>query len=273
MPEDSGWIKLHRAMLDGPIIQHPGVLQVWVYCLLRANWEPRQIMFPGCLEPISVDRGEFVTGRNSLHAALYPTTDKDSPVSRTVWRWLETLELMKCVALRTVSNRCTIVSVLNYKTYQELRVGQCPADVPPVSNPCPAGVPPVSTNKEFNNLRIEESKNIPPNPQGGKSSKKAPAVISVEIPESLQSPQFVEAWEKWQKHRREIRKPLTETQAGAQMAKFKAIGATKAIAAIYHTIEMGWQGIREPDGNNKPKQGQFSRDVFDAFLNDGGPNG
>lgn len=157
MPDDSGWIKLHRALLDGPIIQHAGMLQVWIYCLLRANWEPRKVVFPGCLSPIQLDRGEFVTGRNSLHAALYPDSNKDNPVSRTVWRWLESLEAMECVTLKTVSNRCTVVTVCKYKTYQAEANGQCPANVPPVSNPCPAGVPPVSTNK--NNTSLEVLKN------------------------------------------------------------------------------------------------------------------
>jgi len=167
MAEDSGWIKLHRALLDGPIIQHAGMLQVWIHCLLRANWESRRIMFPGCLTPILIERGEFVTGRNSLHATLYPRPDKDNPAARTVWRWLEALEAMECVKCRTVSNRCTIVTVVNYETYQAKEPGQCPADVPPVSRPCPADVPPVSrpcpadvppvsTDKELKNLRIKE---------------------------------------------------------------------------------------------------------------------
>lgn len=156
MAGDTGWIKLHRAMLDGPIIQHAGMLQVWIHCLLRANWEPRKIMFPGCLTPIEVLRGEFVTGRNSLHSWLYPRQDKDNPVAKTVWRWLEALEDMGCVSLRTVSNRCTVVTVVNYESYQQREVGQCPADVPPVSNRCPADVPPVSTDKELKNIRIKE---------------------------------------------------------------------------------------------------------------------
>lgn len=104
-------------------------------------------MFAGCLEPIQVDRGEFVTGRNALHAALYPSQDKGNPVARTVWRWLETLEAMECVKLRTVSNRCTVVSVCKYKDYQDANQD----NVQPVSNPCPADVPPVSTDKERNN--------------------------------------------------------------------------------------------------------------------------
>lgn len=156
MAADTGWIKLHRALLEGPIIQHAGMLQVWIHCLLRANWETRKIMFPGCLTPIEVQRGEFVTGRNSLHAWLYPRADKDNPVAKTVWRWLEALEGMGCVSLRTVSNRCTVVSVVNYESYQSREVGQCPTDVPPVSNRCPADVPLVSTDKELKKLRIKE---------------------------------------------------------------------------------------------------------------------
>ncbi|MES2788158.1 MAG: hypothetical protein V4719_00955 [Planctomycetota bacterium] len=110
-------------------------------------------------------------------------------------------------------------------------------------------------------------KETPPNPQGGKSSRKVAAEFVVVIPESLQTPLFVDAWEKWQKHRREIRKPLTETQAGAQMAKFKSIGEARAVASIDHTIAMGWQGIREPDGTSPQPRGFF--DGINDFV-DGG---
>lgn len=178
------WIKLHRSLLEGPLIQHAGMLQVWIYCLLRANWEPRRVMFPGCLSPIEVDRGEFVTGRNALHAALYSGPEKDKPVARTVWRWLETLEAMACVELRTVSNRCTVVKVCNYKTYQD---GQ-QDNVPLVSRSCPADVPPVSTDKERNN-------NTYPSP-GTNFEMLSPAIGGIEIDGQLVT--YAEDWIRWE---------------------------------------------------------------------------
>jgi hypothetical protein len=56
---------------------------------------------------------------------------------------------------------------------------------------------------------------------------------------------FKAAWADWQQHRREIRKPLTPKAAEGQMRQFADWGEARAVAAIRHTITMGWQGIRE----------------------------
>lgn len=158
MPEDSGWIKLHRSLLESPIAQRAGLLQVWIHCLLRANYEQRRVMIPGSLVPVTVDRGEFITGQFSLYESLYPKPDSDSPTSRTVWRWLHSLEQMDCLTLRTVSSRCTVVSVCNYETYQQSEGASCQGDVKLVSSSCQAGVTPVSTDKELKNLRNKEKR-------------------------------------------------------------------------------------------------------------------
>lgn len=96
-----------------------------------------------------------------------------------------------------------------------------------------------------------------------------------DVPPVLRTEEFLKSWKEWQAHRREIKEPLTETQTKKQLRQFEQWGASRAIAAINNTILKGWTGLREPDGNGplKPKQGQFSRDVFDEFLNDGGSNG
>ena len=69
----------------------------------------------------------------------------------------------------------------------------------------------------------------------------------VEIPVALNTPQFAEAWANWEKHRKEIRKPLTRQSVKMQMRDFERWGVDRAIAAIEHTIKKGWQGIREPE--------------------------
>lgn len=66
------------------------------------------------------------------------------------------------------------------------------------------------------------------------------------------SVEFSEAWKNWEKHRAEIRKPLKPTMRNGQFAELKAMGEQRAIAAIKHTIAKGWQGIREPDAQQKP---------------------
>ncbi len=69
----------------------------------------------------------------------------------------------------------------------------------------------------------------------------------VEIPLELSSAAFAAAWADWETHRREIKKPLKPTSAKGQLGMLAAWGEARAIAAIRHTIAMGWQGIREPE--------------------------
>lgn len=147
MPEE-GWIKAYRKLRDHPSWPHDGLVKLWLHCLFEANYASSTYLIPGTTDIVTVERGSFITGREVLHAGMYPKKSADTPVARTVYRWLQSLERMECVTLRTLSNRCTLVTVVNYETYQAKEAGQGSSDVPPVSKSCPAGVPPVSTSEE-----------------------------------------------------------------------------------------------------------------------------
>jgi hypothetical protein len=73
------------------------------------------------------------------------------------------------------------------------------------------------------------------------------AVVLSELPDSLNTPEFSEAWNLWKKHRVEIKHPLKPTMASQQLAKFEEWGVERSIAAIRFTVLKGWQGIKEPD--------------------------
>ena len=61
---------------------------------------------------------------------------------------------------------------------------------------------------------------------------------------------FALAWTRWRTHRAEIKKPLKPTSEEAQLKKLSNFTEAKAIAIIDHTVEMGWQGLCEPDNNS-----------------------
>ncbi len=71
-----------------------------------------------------------------------------------------------------------------------------------------------------------------------------------EIPAPLRSPEFLPAWEDWKQHRKEIKKALKPTTAKAQLKKLAKWGTAKAEAAIRKSIECGWTGLFEPDGED-----------------------
>jgi hypothetical protein len=64
---------------------------------------------------------------------------------------------------------------------------------------------------------------------------------------------FRSAWEDFTKHRGEIRKPLKPTSTKMALAELQAMGERRAIIAIKHTIARGWQGIREPEIQEKAR--------------------
>jgi hypothetical protein len=155
-----GYVKLYRDVMDHPIFAHEGMLRLWCFCLLRANWKDSQWLVPGTLISMPVKRGQFITGGNSLYESLYGSEYKgDKPSVRTIWRWLEALRDMECLEMQTVSSRCTLVTICNYETYQDANDGECQADDKPVSSSCHAGVTPVTTNKETNHSIKKEGKN------------------------------------------------------------------------------------------------------------------
>lgn len=64
-----------------------------------------------------------------------------------------------------------------------------------------------------------------------------------DISESLATPEFVEAWEKFLKHRKEIGKPLKATGQSAALEKLSKFGPVIAEQSIIESISNGWQGL------------------------------
>jgi len=109
---------------------------------------------------------------------------------------------------------------------------------------------------------LNENKKSSLNQRGGHG-------VVFKIPDSLQTPEFIAAWESWQTHRKEIHKPLTAQSVKMQMKDFTAWGTERAIAAIEYTIKKGWQGIREPNqgdanGERKSKADREYLEVIDV---------
>src|SRR5690348_2042344 len=66
MPERTGWIRLHRSLLDHPLMEQlPAAwLRIWVAILLNANWKPG-VWWNGKKE-ISIPAGSFVVSLDKL---------------------------------------------------------------------------------------------------------------------------------------------------------------------------------------------------------------
>lgn len=74
--------------------------------------------------------------------------------------------------------------------------------------------------------------------------------IIKESPPALSLPHgksFADAWRRWERHRKELKKPLKPTMTEGQLANLAKMSEPEAVAMIEHTITMGWQGLRAPD--------------------------
>jgi len=105
---DDGWIKLHRKLLENPIFLNPYLLQIFVYCLLKANHKNRDLIWNGRMETIQT--GSFITGRLQMAKDL---KQRDS----ALYKRLQLLTKLGYIELKS-NNKFTLLTIVKYKTYQ-----------------------------------------------------------------------------------------------------------------------------------------------------------
>jgi len=85
-----------------------------------------------------------------------------------------------------------------------------------------------------------------PETEGKKRQGRDKPPEGVSIPEKLNTPEFKEAWKKWEQHRAELKKTLTKSTAEAQLKKLAKMGPEAAVQSITNSIESGWTGLFKP---------------------------
>jgi hypothetical protein len=103
-----GYIKLYRKLLCNPIFKNPYLLQLFVYCLLKANHSGGKAFYGA--DEIEINPGQFVTGRFELSSALGEN-------SSSTYKRLKRLESLHVLGLQS-NNKNTLVTVLNWSVYQ-----------------------------------------------------------------------------------------------------------------------------------------------------------
>ncbi|EBM9947826.1 DNA replication protein [Salmonella enterica] len=147
--DGKGFALLHRKIMDLPFYKDAEASHLWVHLLLRANYE--QTLVSTDIGDVICERGEFVTGRNTLAMETGLTADR-------VKSLLRKFQNMGMITTKS-NNRFTVLKVVKYDEYQSFF---CPAGVQPVSSSnavistpvedeCPADVQPLSTDNNINN--------------------------------------------------------------------------------------------------------------------------
>lgn len=69
MSEENGWIKLHRQVLDSPVVMKDAAhMAVWLWLLLHATHKPHDTLFGG--KRITLQPGQLITGRREMAREL-----------------------------------------------------------------------------------------------------------------------------------------------------------------------------------------------------------
>lgn len=103
-----GYIKLYRKITENPVFEKPELLQLFIYCLLKANHIDRVTVHAGIT--LTVKRGSFISGRKQIAKDLKMNESK-------VYRKLKILSKLKI--LHIIPNSVfSIITVDNYNQYQ-----------------------------------------------------------------------------------------------------------------------------------------------------------
>lgn len=107
---EGGWIKIHQKLLKWEWFDIPGMVSLWVYILLSANWEDKE------WHGIPVPRGSMITSLSSISSATGLSV-------KQVRNCLDRLKRTNEVAIKT-ANRFTMITVCKYECYQVVEDGK-----------------------------------------------------------------------------------------------------------------------------------------------------
>ena len=211
MDSNNGWIKLHRKLLDNPVVMKDSDhLAVWIYLLLNASHTEYPVLFGG--KKISLKAGQLITGRKSIASTLGISESK-------VRRILDLFEIDQQID-RQRSNKNSLVSILNWDKYQifDQQIDQ------QATNKRPTTDQQVTTNKNNKNI-----KNI----------KECKEIIYSDVPELNETIiAFID-------YRKSIKKPMSDRAITLLLGKLNKMSNSvqEQIEILNQSILNGWQGI------------------------------
>lgn len=135
----SGWIKLHRQLLDNPIFKNHKLLQTFLYCLIKASHQDHDQLIGDTM--VSLKSGELATGRKAIAAA----TGLSEQNVRTSLSRLKTLQMITIKP----TTKYSIISIVNWDSYQQInqQTNQVTTNKQPTNNQQ------VTTNKNVKNYK------------------------------------------------------------------------------------------------------------------------
>ena len=236
---DAGWVKLHRSIRDNELWNERPFdkARAWLDLIMSANWRPRKVFFQE--ELIAIERGSFVTSKLKLAKR---------------WGWSRTkvdayfnMLLLEQMLLIKSDNRKSIISIVNYDTYQDMgATDQATEDTTDHTTED-------TTEKHNEELKNERKKEL-------KNKDKAPEAPLI-IPGLINSLAAQTAWADWLEHKKSLGKAYKSIKSQQmQLNRLSALLHTpeRFIAAIQFSIGQNYQGIYEEKHNNGAPKGAIA---------------
>lgn len=223
----SGFIKLRRGLKRHWILEDAELARLFLYLLLEANWEDRPWVKNG--ETTILKRGELNTSERQIASHLNASRT-------TIKRRLAILEEHGVVSQRK-AGKYTVISITKYDNGED-------------------GEPEKSRLKAGECTR-EQTKSEPPKKNIKKYKKERSKGDSFQMPDHACG-QFRAAFEIWEEHRKQLRKPLTKVSKDRLVAEYLD-DPKRFHEAVLHSVKHGWQGLFEPKANGHHKTAKETR--------------
>lgn len=145
-----GYVCLWRSAIESEFFDDEWLCKLWMWCMCRANYKEQE--WKGEVIPA----GSFITGRHAASSALRVTESK-------FYRGLKRLENMRMIVTKS-NNRFTVVTLCNWKTYQQPDSDKRTTDEQPANNKRTTSEQPANTGEEGNKGIRKESNTgfVPP---------------------------------------------------------------------------------------------------------------
>jgi hypothetical protein len=138
----TGWVKLHRKILDNPIFKNDKLFRVFMYLLLKASHTERDQLIGDSI--VHLETGQWATGRK----AISRDTGLTEQNVRTAISKLEKLGILTI----KVTVKYSIFSITNWHNHQQ--------DNQQVTNKQPTSNQQVTTNKNVKNVKNVNNKDL-----------------------------------------------------------------------------------------------------------------
>ena len=227
-----GWIKIHRKILENPIIfKDSDYLAIWIYLLLNATHKEVPALFKG--KKIILKPGQLITGRKSIS---YQLKISESKTYRVINEYKSEHQIEQ-----QTSNHNSLITILNWDKYQQIEQ----QNEQPVNNQRTTSEQPVNTNKNVKNIKNERN-NI------NKKQKSFEDVFN----ENHFSDELEKALRDFIDMRKAIKKPMTSRALELLIKSLNKLTnlENEKIAVLNQSIEHSWQTVyplKEKNNNKK----------------------